>query len=232
MEALISYYDMRITLKTLIILTLISMTFACNTRKEQHKTPEFSSSETSLKNQYSVDPSAITIRWTAYKFTTRVGVSGTFTKATFQNKNSIGTVDALLKESRLRIPTASVYSNNEIRDPKLRDVFFKTLDTHEIIGNIKTAKDSRGKVSIRMNSLDNEVPYSYSIEKDTLLIKTHVDISDWNGNIAIQKLNEACDELHKGADGLSKLWPDVQIDIKIPLIEVSKEVNSIGKQAQ
>ena len=36
---------------------------------------------------------------------------------------------------------------------------------------------------------------------------------DWNADAGLAALNNECEELHKGEDGISKLWPDVNVTV-------------------
>jgi len=40
---------------------------------------------------------------------------------------------------------------------------------------------------------------------------------DWSGGDAIAALNSVCEDLHKGADGESKLWSVVELNIEASL---------------
>ncbi|MFC4632991.1 YceI family protein [Dokdonia ponticola] len=205
-------------MKTLIYLLLILMVTSCE--KKNKKTPihQKSKTENQVHKRYTIDAKSISIVWTAYKFTDKVGVSGTFKDFKFETKNATGTIDSILNESSLKIPTLSVDSQNEIRDPKLRSIFFKTFHTDTIKGRILTVYKDSGLVEISMNNISKEVPYSYIVKNDSILLKTHLDLTQWNGQEAIEALNKACYELHIGPDGISKLWPDVTVEVQFPLL--------------
>jgi len=40
-----------------------------------------------------------------------------------------------------------------------------------------------------------------------------MNLDTWNGQTAVASLNEACKDLHKGADGVSKTWNEVAIEV-------------------
>jgi hypothetical protein len=193
--------------------------------KKNKKTPinQKLKTENNVHKRYTIDAKSVSVLWTAYKFTHKVGVSGTFKDFKFETRNLTGTVDSILYGSKLRIPTLSVDSQNEIRDPKLRAIFFKALDTDTITGKILTVDKDNGLVEIRMNNISREVPYSYSVKNDSLILKTRLDLNQWNGQQAIEALNKECYELHIGPDGISKLWPDVAIEIQFPLLLLSQQ---------
>jgi hypothetical protein len=157
------------------------------------------------------------LHWTAYKFTNKLGVGGTFDEFTLQLKTDSGSVEELLNDAEITINTLSINSGNEIRDPKLRTSFFKVFNTDIISGKVIDAKNGAGILELSMNSISNKVSYAYSIHMDTLLLNTHMDLLLWDGEQAMKTLNKDCYELHTGTDDISKLWPDVDVVLKLPL---------------
>lgn len=157
------------------------------------------------------------LQWTAYKFTEKLGVSGVFDDFTLDEKSDPGTIEELLEGTKMTIAIASINSNNEIRDPKLRANFFKVFNTDFITARIINAESGQGAIELTMNEISNELDYNYLIKSDTLFLNTNLDLLLWNGKEAMDSLNLVCYDLHKGADGISKLWPDVDVSFKLPL---------------
>jgi hypothetical protein len=202
--------------KIIVYLSLGIFVFSCN-NSEKNKTKSIKDKPSEQMYSYTIDTTGIYVEWTAYKFTDKVGVPGTFDKISFDNKNASGSIESLLNKSQLSIQTASVNSNNTIRDPKINTFFFKTFNTPEIRGTILSAKKGEGVVKLYMNRISNETPFTYSIENDTIQLFTNLDLGYWNGEEAVTSLNTECYDLHKGSDGISKLWPDVDVFIKLPV---------------
>ena len=193
----------------LIVLFLLS----CNGSEKKSKTP----TTVQKAYTYSVDTSGIVVTWMAYKFTEKIGVSGKFDRIKFSAKKSLTSIEGVLKSSKIAISTGSVNSANAIRDPKLRATFFKTFNTDIIEGEILEAEAEKGTLDLKMNTINNRIDYTYSYKKDTIFISTHLDLTKWNGKNALEALNKECYDLHKGPDGISKLWPDVAVTIKLPV---------------
>ncbi|WP_220092319.1 YceI family protein [Aequorivita sp. CIP111184] len=166
---------------------------------------------------YSIDTSGTIINWTAYKFTEKVGVKGKFDNFILAPKTKTGSVENILLESKVSINTMSVNSGNDIRDPKLKESFFKIFHTDTIRGEILKADQNKGLLALEMNNITNEIPFSYTLKTDTIFIDAIINLTDWKGEEAINSLNKVCYDLHKGADGISKLWPDVSVNIKLPV---------------
>lgn len=197
--------------KYLSCLIFIFFVFSCHTKEKK-------SSKETITNTYKVDSSGLIVLWTAYKFSEKVGVSGRFDSILFASDKNTTSIEALLKSSKISISTNSVNSFNAIRDPKLRQKFFKILNTDTIKGKIMEVKSEKGLLSLQMNGVNNLTKYDYSYKNDTLYISTHLDLTKWNGKKALETLNKECYDLHIGSDGISKLWPDVAVKIKLPII--------------
>ena len=193
----------------LILLFLLS----CNGSDKKTKAPI----KIEKTYTYSIDTSDIVVHWTAYKFIEKIGVSGRFDTIKFSAKKSLTSIEDVLKSSRIAISTGSVNSANGIRDPKLRATFFKTFNTDTLYGEILEAKEGKGLLALKMNTINNLIDYTYSYKKDTIFISTHFDLIKWNGKNAVEALNKECYDLHKGSDGISKLWPDIAVKIKLPV---------------
>jgi hypothetical protein len=95
--------------------------------------------------------------------------------------------------------------------------FFKAFDTLEIIGTILKTKEGEGFVKLNMDSTSNKIPFTYSLENETIMLFTNLNLKKWKAEDALTTLNEECYELHKGPDGVSKLWPYIDVIIKLPV---------------
>tara|TARA_R110002167_G_scaffold351444_1_gene564002 strand:- start:226 stop:876 length:651 start_codon:yes stop_codon:yes gene_type:complete len=193
---------------------------SCNTIDKKKKINEGSEVVVQKEQSYAIDTSGVALKWTSYKFTDRLAVGGTFDRFTLHLKNDSGTIETLLRKAEISINTGTVNSGNEIRDPKLRTYFFEVFNTDTIYGKILVADQGKGTLLLEMNNITNEVDYSYSLQNDTLHLATHLDLLLWNGAEAIGSLNKECYDLHKGLDGISKLWPDVDVTVKFPVIDL------------
>ncbi|WP_203459343.1 YceI family protein [Lacinutrix sp. WUR7] len=151
----------------------------------------------------------------------KLGVSGKFEDFKFSGSNEASSIEELLKQSKIAIFTASVNSNSEIRDPKLRVSFFKVFNTSTIEGAVLETKEGKGIVSLQMNTEAHPLEYTYSFKKDTIVMEAKIDLNTWNGEEAMQSFNKECYDLHKRTDGISKLWTDVDVLIKLPVTKTA-----------
>lgn len=128
---------------------------------------------------YAIDTSGISVLWTAYKFTDKLGVSGAFDDFKLTLVNKAESIEALLINSKIAIYTESVNSNSEIRDPKLRASFFKVFNTDTITGTIREIKDGKGRLYLGMNAIIKPIYCSYLVKNDTLILSTKIDLEHW-----------------------------------------------------
>ena len=183
--------------------------FSCAKEK---KTDETLKSEAS----YSVDGENSTVQWIGYKTTDKVAVKGTFTEISILEMNSGSTAAASLEGLEFEIPVSSIYSKDTIRDGKLKRLFFGVMEnTLSLKGKFSVKDESNGNIALYMNGLTKELPFTYDMSKDTILINATMDLNIWETENALASIHEACLELHTGADVVSKTWDEVGISAKI-----------------
>ena len=175
---------------------------------------------TSKKNEteknFTVDANKTDINWTAFKTTSKAPVKGKFTKLNITKSNTGSTFSEALNGVEFSIPVSSIFSNNPDRDNKLKTLFFGVMKNADILsGTIHITNDMSGYVDFSMNGIVEKLSFSYTTSATSIEIKTIMNTDSWQAQSAIASLNKACFELHKGADGVSKTWSDVAIDISV-----------------
>ncbi len=164
----------------------------------------------------SVDKNRTEINWTAYKTTSKVPVSGKFTSLNIKNEIKGNTVKEALNNVEFSIPVSSIFSNNQDRDYKLKSLFFGVMKNTELLsGTMHIVDDFNGYADFSMNDIIEKLPFTYSVEGKTIEIKAVMNTDSWQAQSAIASINNACLELHKGSDGISKTWSDVGIAISV-----------------
>lgn len=172
---------------------------------------------------YSYDASTTKLTWTAFKTSAKVAVGGTFNTYSVDNTVASKSESAVFENATFTIETASVNSGNESRDPKLVEFFFnKMVESATIEGGIEKiseAADGKGAaiINITMNGVTHQENATYTLEGTVLTLSATLDLTKWEANDAVASLNEACEELHKGDDGVSQLWGEVDIEITTTL---------------
>lgn len=172
---------------------------------------------------YSYISDSTTLKWTAYKFTKRAGVSGTFDQIAVNNTKTSNSMAGVLVGADFSIQTPSVNSGNAERDPKLVAHFFnKLIETEMITGKIVSVNNNEAVVSISMNGKTVDFVGKIVEEGTRVTLTASVDMADFEGLDAVAALNEVCSAKHTDEDGESKLWPDVDVVVTTVL---TKECN-------
>ncbi len=204
-------------LKPAVFLLSIFLFNSCNHSQNNFFSDWTGQEENPEGHQYTLEDFGMSITWTAYKFTDRISVSGTFQDYTLNEKNSSGSIENILSGLQLAIPTESILTTNAIQDFKIKTYFFGVFNTPFINGKIINAEKGTGEIQLRMNNLSNITPYTYSINNDTLVLLTHLDLKRWSGEEAIATLNKEWYGAHKITDGRANVWPEIDVTIKLPL---------------
>jgi hypothetical protein len=191
-------------------LLLLIITVSCKEVKKD------SSENKILKQNYSIDFKKTTLNWTAYKTTEKIPVKGVFQEVEIKNNKSASTVVGVLDGLEFEIPVSSIYSKDSIRDWKLKEYFFGVMkNTLKLTGKFHTEKNGKGKISLSMNGLLKELPFTYVVQDDKIDVNATMNLDTWKAQAAIESLNVVCNEKHKGADGISKTWNEVAIHAQI-----------------
>ena len=154
------------------------------------------------------------VEWTAYKFTEKSPVKGQFRKVNITQGGEGNTVKEAINNAKFSIPISSVFTMNTDRDYKIKKFFFGIMKDPELLsGVLEIENDSLGYANLTMNGISNKLPFKYTIEGKKFSMTTQMDVLNWNAQSSIDSLNAICKDLHKGLDGISKLWSEVAINV-------------------
>lgn len=199
----------KILLFPILLLVILN---SCEDKKSAKKVKE-------LKQKYSIDIENSSVNWTAYKTTDKVAVKGTFNEVNIENIKSATSVVEAINGLVFNIPVASIYSKDTIRDVKLVKFFFGSMESSmNLKGELILNEKERGSIAFTMNGLTKNLPITYKIKNDVMDINGVMDLNIWEAKAAVAVLNEACFELHKGKDGVSKTWEEVGVNAKLKII--------------
>jgi len=163
---------------------------------------------------YSINANNSSIKWTAYKTTSKIPVNGEFTSFEVDETKKGDSPLEVLNNLKFNIPIASLYTADTIRDAKLKKFFFGSMqNTASISGEIFMNNDTSGTVGITMNGITHSLPISTVFTNQSATIEATMDLDNWQAQAAIKALNVVCSELHTGNDGISKTWNEVKINI-------------------
>ncbi|GGG89361.1 hypothetical protein GCM10011416_02190 [Polaribacter pacificus] len=163
---------------------------------------------------FSLKTAKNTIGWTAYKTTEKIGVKGEFKKVNITKNGDGNSIKEAIEAAEFSIPVSSIFTNLSDRDFKLRKFFFGAMDNTSLLsGTLHLDDDKKGHAMITMNGTTERLDFDYSISGKTFQLDAIMDLNKWNAQKAIEAINEACKELHKGSDGITKTWSEVAINI-------------------
>lgn len=165
---------------------------------------------------------AVSLKWTAYKTSEKVAVGGSFNDVLITGGEKSTKLAEVLNTIKFTILTNSTNTTNPDRDDKIVNSFFGAMmGTDIIMGQVSGVEgdNEKGKCSffVTMNEIEKEVVLDYTVTDNVVKLVGELDLNNWNANEAIASLNKVCEDLHKGADGVSVLWPNVGLDIEVAL---------------
>ncbi len=169
---------------------------------------------------FSIATDAVKMEWTAFKFTDKTGVTGTFTKTTLAGPTSADSFTALATGLTMSIDAASIESNNPARNLTIREFFFEKFVPDPIIRGHATAlrgDEKNGTIDIEttMNGVSRSVPFAYTIGADNAVeAKASIDMLDFKLEKAHASIHQTCEEQHRGPDGVSKTWTTVELALR------------------
>ncbi|CAM1349402.1 YceI family protein [Tenacibaculum crassostreae] len=198
---------------SLVICFTISQAISC--KSEAKKGTETTTEEVKeAKKAFVLQDATNTIEWIAYKTTEKVPVKGQFQKVNITSGGEGDSVKEAINNAEFSIPVSSIFTKDTSRDFKIKKFFFGVMDKTELLsGKLVLENDSIGYTNLTMNGVTKKLPFSYSLNGKEFALNATMKISDWQGETALNSLNEACKDLHKGADGVSKTWDEVALNI-------------------
>ncbi|MCK5781798.1 MAG: hypothetical protein KAH10_04375 [Flavobacteriales bacterium] len=197
--------------KVISLLAIVLVMISCNSGESKKK--EIEKADSKNTSELSNNSGSTSLEWRAFKTSEKIAVKGTFNDIVVESGKG-ETVEDVITSTSFKISTKSVFTANEGRDLLLRKFFFGAMiNAESISGNFISAKDGKGIVAIKMNDVEYNNDFSYTLVNDSLKISTVILLDNWNGASAIESLHEKCADKHTGSDGISKTWSDVEVDI-------------------
>lgn len=163
---------------------------------------------------YTYNEGSLNVKWTAFKTTEKVGVSGSFDTISVNGIQKSNSATEMFANADFSIPVSTINSSNPDRDKKILEHFFGTMvETSTLNGKVLGMTDSDCSVLINMNGVSDTCVFNLSKNDTAVSLVGVIELANWNALQSANALNTVCFDLHKGADGVSKLWPDVKLEI-------------------
>jgi hypothetical protein len=209
---------MKRTIKLFTIVAVFAFFMACSDQPDAKTKGSANDKSSDTECIYTLINDSSAVNWTAFKTNERIGVGGHFDEIKVWTPDNAISPKNILIGTSFDIITTSVNTGNAERDPKLIKYFFTTLtDGHIIKGEIISAEGNsstgEGMIKMMFNGITNKIPYSCQIKEIKIILKRGINLDEWDGANAVKTLNTECYDLHTGEDGVSKLWPDVEIQV-------------------
>ena len=170
--------------------------------------------QSKAEKSYKIIPEETTVTWTAFKTTDKIPVVGIFKEVIIENEKSGSSIYEMLNGLRFNLPINSIFSQSDLRDGKIKKFFFgKMINTSKISGVIKLVDNTNGLVKITMNGISEELPINFKISDNSIIIDAEMDLNNWKAQLALNALNDACEDLHSGPDGETITWSDIKINV-------------------
>ncbi len=155
---------------------------------------------------------SVRISWTAFKTNQKMAVSGSFTKVKVEGKTKAESLSKLIQGLKVTIDPASVQTGNPGRDATIAEAFFKKIDG--ISGEVVSISEKTLTLALQFNKQLKNVPLHLTVtNKKNFQATGSIDIRHFQAQDALQSLSERCQDLHRGPDGASKTWPDVELSL-------------------
>lgn len=162
----------------------------------------------------SVNAEKSTIYWTAFKTTEKVPVKGSFKQINIVNAPKGSTVEELLDGLSVSVPVSGLFTDMEERDAKLKKFFFGAMANTELLsGTFHVKEQGKAVFSLLMNGVESNLDMDYQVDNaaHTVTFSGVLILDNWAAQAALKSINDACIDLHKGADGVSKTWNEVGV---------------------
>lgn len=209
-------------LKTTLVITSLLFMANCGNKADQKMNMTDTQANKTLASSYTYSSDSTYVGFVAYKFNEKVGVPGWFTNFSAEGiPTTVNTPKELLTNLTFTVPVESLETGIDDRNQKIKEHFFGTINTENLTGKVVsvegTETEGSAKVEIEMNGLTKVADLAYDFTDNVFHLSGTIDVTIWDALSGIKALNTVCDVLHRGTDGISKLWPTVDIDIKTTL---------------
>lgn len=197
--------------KIVILVIVLSFSFQFTSCKSDEKKENITVKK---EAKYALKNAENNIEWTAYKTTDKIGVNGKFNTVNIINNGEGNTINEAISGTEFSIPVSSIFTKDKSRDFKIQKFFFGIMDNTSLLNGKLTLEDNtNGIAEITMNGKTEKMPFTYTIEGNKFTLSAVMNLEKWDGIKALTSLNNACKDLHSGADGVPKTWNEVAINI-------------------
>jgi hypothetical protein len=158
--------------------------------------------------------------WTAYKYTEKAAVGGTFNSFSLSSPKLASSFVASMEGLSIEIDASSVESKNPARNKTIAEKYFFLFAPQNIIkGNVVSATGDEEKgsieINIDMNGVQKPYTFTYTQKEGKVIASSVMDMMDFQLQKPFDSIHTSCETLHTGADGVSKTWTEVALRVVV-----------------
>jgi hypothetical protein len=155
------------------------------------------------------------IEFTGFKFTEKTGVSGTFENFKIQTLGSAESIESLIENGSFWIDSFSLDAGKKARNVNIAKGLLSNLGTKSFRGYVKSInpKAKSLQFSLVIGKDIHDVPLKYEVKGNSFSAKGTIDLLALGYKKGFEALQKICNVWHKGSDGVSKTWSDVEIRV-------------------
>ncbi len=156
------------------------------------------------------------LKFTGYKFTDKTAVSGMFKEIDWDYKKKAKDIAELLKGTKIKIDSYSIDAGNEARNVNITEGLFKHWGGRYIEGEVVDVNTEQGyaKVDMKIGKAKREVFFQYAKQGSEVVLTSTLDLLQLGFGSAFGKLAKMCAGVHTGADGVTKTWSVVDLEVR------------------
>lgn len=169
---------------------------------------------------YYLNKDSVVVGWSAFKTAEKIGVKGTFNGINISMYEKAKSLEELLIGSMAIIDTRFLNTSNVKRDKTIFENFFSFLNPLPTIKAFVTDVDTKNLIvylNITMNGKTKNVPMAFKVVDGYFQAIGKIDIKDFGLSTALDTLNRACFDLHKGVT-----WSEVEIALEAKIARTCK----------
>ena len=211
------------------LIIILILFISCNNRKNKENKGEQIATE---EPSYQLDVEKTKVIWNGYKTNDKIKVVGYFSDFTSNRENKeFNSIQELVDGLEFSIKSSSSVSGDPIRDKNLQDYFFKYL-TKDFVINGTLGSPINDSIDVAFNVFGQikqiRLGFSYHLKPGSPYFDNVVEIkgpinleSQFGGLKAYNTISNKCYDLHKGGDGISRTWKEVDIHVKAIVINTN-----------
>lgn len=158
------------------------------------------------------------LEWTAFKTTAKTPVKGSFDRVLATAAGEAPTLADWIQSAVVSIDASSVNTGDPARNLTLQSSFFR--DAGWLRGHASVPRDGQVVFDLRWGKKGLSLPMTFEHAADGTLTATgSVDLVKLGLQGPLGTLHKACEALHKGQDGVSKTWSEVQLRVTTRVIK-------------